>query len=74
MQSRDLCILQISHILKAFVTSSLKVQNYKVGPFFIARLEGSEFPGDSANDTFAVSGMVSDAVTNWRNGELKAAW
>lgn len=74
MQSRDWWILQISHILRGFVTSSLKVQNDKVGPFFIARPEGSEFPGDSANDTFAAPGMVSDAVTNWWNGELKAAW
>lgn len=35
--------------------------------------EGSEFPGDSANYTSAVPGIVSKAVTNQRN-ELKIAW
>lgn len=45
-------------------TSGLIVQNHKLGSFFKARPEGSEFPGDLANDTFAVPRMVSDAVTN----------
>lgn len=33
--------------------------------------EDSEFPGDSANYTPLVPGMVSKAVTNQGNGELK---
>lgn len=77
MQSINLLILQTLHILKIFFflksafTSSLIVQNYKSRPFFIAMPEGSEFPGDSANYTSAVPGIVSKAVTRQENGELK---
>lgn len=64
MNSTNLTYLKKFCYKRSVSTSSLIVQNRKLGHFFTARPEGSEFPGDSANDPFAVPGMVSDAVTN----------
>lgn len=49
----------------------LVVQSCKLSPAFTAMPEGSEFPRDSANYTSAVPGIVSKAVTNQWNRELK---
>ena len=42
-----------------------------MSPAFTAMQEGSEFPRDSANYTCVVPGIVSKAVTNQWNKELK---